>query len=337
MPCYHPIKAYQSKIANENGKFPIFFSPSVKCDAYEQIQLPCGQCIGCRLERSRIWAMRCVCEKEMHESSSFITLTYNPDQTIERQTTLVPADYVNFMKRFRERIYPEKIRFFHCGEYGEQNSRPHHHAIIFGWDFPDKDVFTIQNGSYIYRSSFLEELWPYGFSSIGDVTFESCAYVARYIMKKQTGEKADEYYKGKVPEYVTMSRRPGIGKSFFEKYSADIYPGDQLVIRSDQICKPPRYFDELYKSNHGEEFEIIKQKRKEERSEKDRSDFILRNERRRLCVETSLERCNGDSGLAEKWRSERPEMITDNERKEQCKLAVLKQLKRGFEDGSSDF
>ena len=100
------------------------------------------------------------------------------------------------------------VRFFHCGEYGELLYRPHYHACLFGFDFSDKVLWSTRGGVRLYRSKILEKLWTFGFSTIGDVTFESAAYVARYCTKKITGDKADEHYNGRSPEYVTMSRPP---------------------------------------------------------------------------------------------------------------------------------
>lgn len=337
MSCFHPLKAWQSVRPNENGKFPVYFSPSSRIEMYKEIQIPCGQCVGCRLERSRIWAVRCMAEKHLHKECCFLTLTYNTAQSEQRQTDLVPKDFVDFMKRMREKISPVKVRFFHCGEYGTEGGRPHHHVIIFGYDFAeDRKLFTLSNGLPIYRSLTLEKLWPFGFSSIGDVTFESCAYVARYIMKKQTGKDAEDYYKGKHPEYVTMSRRPGIGKGFYDLYGDSLYARDQLVIRDGLKVRPPRYFDQLFEANHPAEFQTVKKKREEKRDEKIRSDFERLCQDRDIRKQVALERCNGDSGMVAKWFADRPETITENEQRELVKLAQSKQLKRGFENGCTD-
>ena len=168
----------------------------------------CGQCVGCRLERSRQWAIRCVHESQMHEQNCFITLTYS-DEFLPENGSLQLKHFQDFMKRLRFHV-GGGIRFFHCGEYGEENGRPHHHAIIFNHDFADKKVWKTNNGVVLYRSKILEELWPYGFATVGCVSFESAAYVARYITKKVNGDMADSHYLGREPEYITMSRRPGV-------------------------------------------------------------------------------------------------------------------------------
>nr|QJB19918.1 MAG: replication initiator protein [Microvirus sp.] len=260
MPCYHPLKAFRND-ANESRP-TIHFNPHI--GQYDiPLRLPCGQCIGCRLDRSRQWAIRCVHEAQLHEKNCFLTLTYSDDHLPEGGS-LRFKDFQDFMKRLRKRMGP--VRFFHCGEYGEKLSRPHYHACLFGLDFHDKYLWKENRGFPIYRSPILEELWPFGHSSIGAVTFESAAYVARYITKKITGknaadhyERLDEYgeYRQLDPEYTTMSRRPGIGSKWFAKYVNDVYPSDQVILAGKKL-KPPRFYDNLFDLSCPEEMEGIK-------------------------------------------------------------------------------
>lgn len=210
----------------------------------------------------------------MHEENCFITLTFDQANLEKRSNplSLDVTEYQRFMKRLRKR-YGNNIRFFHCGEYGDQNKRPHYHAIIFGMDFKDKKLFQQRDGTKLYTSESLQELWPYGFSTIGEVTFQSAAYVARYIMKKHKGEGAEDHYtrwcpetgEGTpvAPEYCTMSRMPGIGYNWLQKYKADVYPNDYIVINNHKV-KPPRYYDSLLSE---EELERVKAKRKEDSPE----------------------------------------------------------------------
>jgi hypothetical protein len=186
MPCYHPISAWQLlNVKTAKGKPTISFkNPYARPSPTRVgIQVPCGQCIGCRLERSRQWAIRCVHEAYGHEDNAFITLTYAPEH-LPHDVSLNISHFQKFMKRLRKAISPKLVRFFHCGEYGELNQRPHYHACLFGYDFPDKVLYTIRDECRLYRSPMLEKLWPMGFATVGDVTFESAAYVARYITKK---------------------------------------------------------------------------------------------------------------------------------------------------------
>jgi len=148
-----------------------------------------------------------------------------------------------------------KIRYFHCGEYGETTRRPHYHAILYGIDFPDKKRHSVTpTGETLYSSETLANLWGKGHCLIGQVTFESAAYVARYCMKKVNGEKADAHYTvtnlatGEIiqlqPEYATMSRRPGIGADWYARYATDVFPSDNVVVRGTK-ASPPRFYKKI--------------------------------------------------------------------------------------------
>lgn len=262
MTCYHPLEAWRV-----DGE--ITFN-SAKRGLGKPLKLPCGQCIGCRLERSRQWAIRCMHEASLYENNCFITLTYS-DAHLPVGGTLVLDHFQDFMKRLRKKYGPN-IRFYHCGEYGEKTGRPHYHACLFNFDFPDKQLWTNRNGLPVYRSKSLEKLWPFGISEIGTVTFESAAYVARYIMKKVNGKKADDHYDrfdpntGEIfrlkPEYTTMSRRPGIGSAWFDKYHADVYPHDRVVVRGREM-RPPKFYDTRFEILDPETFEEVKNNREE--------------------------------------------------------------------------
>lgn len=260
MPCYHPMKAQKSpsgiKILPNDAK--IF-----------NLQLPCGQCIGCRLERSRQWALRCVHEASLYENNTFITLTYSPD-TVPEHNSLRHRDFQLFMKRLRKR-FNKSIRYYMCGEYGENNDRPHYHAILFDFSFTDLQLWKRTSAdAVIFRSATLEQLWPYGFSSIGSVTFQSAAYVARYVMKKVTGDAAEIHYRFvdtetgeinyRVPEYNRMSLKPGIGAGWYDKYKSDVFPHDRVIY--DGIHnRVPRYYDKLFTRSNPDKMAEIKSKR----------------------------------------------------------------------------
>lgn len=250
------MKGYRSVHKNASGKRSIVFNlRSGYSDM--KVTLPCGQCIGCRLDRSRQWAIRCMHEASLHSRNCFITLTFNDDHVTD---SLDKRDFVLFMKRLRKK-FGRGPRYFHCGEYGELLQRPHHHACLFNFDFPDKVLFSVNRGVSLYRSAALEKLWPFGFSTVGAVTFESAAYVARYVTKKITGKMADSHYEGKVPEYVTMSRRPGIARNWIESFKDDVYPSDFVVIRNGIKCRPPRYYDSIYDLQDPDSFATIKSQR----------------------------------------------------------------------------
>ena len=274
MPCYHPIKAYKSKNLNpKTGKAIVTFKPGPNTKG--SLQVPCGQCIGCRLERSRIWAVRCMHEAQMHKSNYFLTLTYD-DDNIPKDNSLNKRDLQLFYKRLRKR--KGSIRYYSCGEYGDQTGRPHYHAIVFGLEISDKQHYKRAGDNYLYNSEELTEIWGLGHVVVGDVTFESCAYTARYIMKKQLGRDAWEKYctidksTGEItqevePEFTTMSRRPGIGSKWYRKYGRDIFGAGQngtCVIRGGIEVKPPRFYEKLLEEKNPEVLEYFKKMRKEE-------------------------------------------------------------------------
>jgi len=281
MPCYSPLVAFRSEELNSSGKRSFVFNRKKSLDGVPH-KLPCGQCIGCRLEYSRQWAVRCLHEASLYSANCFITLTYD-DKHLPGDLSLKKDHYQKFMKRLRKRFdgidpvsdssgvsYP--IRYYHCGEYGELRFRPHYHAILFNFDFPDK-VFWKKSvdGSPLYLSPALQELWSFGFSSIGSVTFDSAAYVARYVMKKVNGDMKEGHYRrfdsstGEVidlqPEYCTMSRRPGIANRWYDEWKDDVYPHDYVVVNGVR-CKPPKYYDGLYELDDPDDYVRLKSNRK---------------------------------------------------------------------------
>lgn len=225
-----------------------------------------------------MWAVRCMHEASLYENNCFLTLTYD-EAHLPDNGSLDKRDFQLFMKRLRREVIPNevaKIRYYHCGEYGAAFGRPHYHAALFGFDFPDKVVWTIRKDYPTWRSPRLERLWPYGQSELGSVTFESAAYVARYIMKKVIGPMAFEHYtvvdletgEGFIrePEYTTMSRRPGIGKGWFEKFRKEVYPADTVIARGLEM-KPPRYYDLQHELiNAPEALEVARKRRRNRRA-----------------------------------------------------------------------
>lgn len=275
MTCFSPRRAWRTSRINKNGKSPLTFHGDDKYRVGSSFPLPCGQCVGCRLARSREAATKITLENMLHEKSIFLTLTYadeflpyivNPE-TGEMLSTLKPQDFTLFMKRLRRQIayhFPDNgnIRFYGCGEYGTENQRPHYHIIIFGFEPSDKKLYkTTFRGDKLYNSDFLEKCWPKGFINFGNVTFESAAYVARYILKKINGDMSEEHYQGRCPEFVRYSNRPGIGANWLEKFKSDVYPNDYVLIRDGIKVKPPRYFDKLYEKWFPEDFVKIKENR----------------------------------------------------------------------------
>lgn len=254
MPCYYPLQGWRARSVNDTGKRSVVFDRA-KGFSDMPLNLPCGRCIGCRLERSRQWAIRCVHEASLHDDNCFITLTYK-----KTGPSLCLDDWQKFMKKVRKKYQYKRIRFFHCGEYGEEGQRPHFHACLFGHDYHDRQLKYTKDGVHHFTSPILAEEWGKGIVEVGDVTFESAAYVARYIMKKITGAGAAEHYKGRKPEYITMSRRPGIGRGWYEKYKDEVFPEDFIVMRGMKM-PVPRAYNRAFEIENPEEYARIKARR----------------------------------------------------------------------------
>lgn len=243
MACYSPLHAYKGKSKDASKMSIVFRRP----DSWkgEKLDLPCGQCVGCRLERSRQWAVRCMHEASLYDDNSFLTLTYSSENLPSNGSLpkYKGGDLQLFFKRLRKSIAPKRVRYYACGEYGENLGRPHYHALLFGHEFEDKKIFSAGKNP-LYTSDSLSKLWPFGFAVSGAVTFESAAYVARYVMKKISGSGAAEHYAGRVPEFTVMSRRPGIGARWYEKFKTDVHDYDRIVVRG-YPSRPPRFYDNL--------------------------------------------------------------------------------------------
>ena len=266
MTCFHPLRGaviydaitqtYEKSLRRKDYNHP---------DKVGEFKVPCGQCIGCRLEKSRQWAMRCVSELQMHAQACFLTLTYD-NEHLPENGSVSKADFKRWIKNFREsvrRATGSVIRFFGCGEYGSKFKRPHYHLIVFGYCPKDLQFLKItRNGDILYTSPFLQKKWPYGFHTIGEVTFDSCAYVARYCTKKYMGKHPEKYYGELEPEFVHMSRRNGIGYEWFKKFHKDVYPNDVFIFKGKKF-RPPIYFDTLLKKLDLEEYHEVKLEREE--------------------------------------------------------------------------
>lgn len=311
MPCYHPMKGFPIGLTDAgktkykicsynvdhvermvNGDFQCVSTPALSSRAVFAIRdfvtIPCGQCLGCRLDYSRQWANRCMLELQYHESAYFVTLTYNDEHVpisyyddpetgeVFTALTLRKRDIQLWMKRLRKRFKEQKIRFFLCGEYGSTTFRPHYHAILFGLKLDDLVLSgkSPQGFSY-YRSPSLEATWsvkdlrgdnsPLGFVGVAAVTWEACAYTARYVMKKLKGKEAEYYDLLNIePDFVLMSRKPGLGRQYYDDHP-EVMKSEYIFISTDKGGKkfrPPRYFDRLFDIDHPDELAEIKAVRK---------------------------------------------------------------------------
>lgn len=255
MSCFKPLTAYKSQDVNpETGKHLITFNPLRALIQGSSLKLPCGQCIGCRKDRAAEWAIRCYHEASMHEHNCFLTLTYD-DLYVPRSYSVDVRPWQLFMKRLRSEIR-HPVRYLASGEYSDAPKlRPHFHACLFGFDPPDKKPWSKSNGFQTFKSELIERLWPYGLHELGSVTLQSAGYVARYCLKKLTGKPADEHYfrvspiDGELhrvgPEWATMSLKPGIGASWFDRFSGDAFPSDFLVVDGRRVPVPRYYVSKL--------------------------------------------------------------------------------------------
>lgn len=304
MACYHPLKAFPVGLTvngktdyritsydadhvelRSDGSSVVAYDGSVSPYSVKSIrefkEIPCGRCIGCRLAYSRQWADRCMLELGYHEQSWFVTLTYDDfhlplSESLDVDTgeivssaTLVKRDVQLFMKRLRKYYqYDNPIRYFCAGEYGSQTYRPHYHIIIFGLKLDDLQVYKRSLDGYnYYVSDFLNKCWKKGYVVVGQVNWDTCAYTARYIMKKQYGSAASVYEKYNiVPEFTLMSLKPAIGRLYYDDHKDELYKSDYIYVStpegSHQI-RPPRYYDKLFDIDYPSDFEKIKAFREE--------------------------------------------------------------------------
>lgn len=311
--CYHPLKAWPIG-TTDNGKIkykvtsyvidhveyngkswesstvPIM-SDRARRAVRNYTEIPCGKCIGCRLQYSRQWANRCMLEASLHDSNYFVTLTYDdahlpisyaadPDtgEAIPH-ATLVKRDMQLFFKRLRKR-FGCGIRFFSCGEYGSKTFRPHYHAIIFGLHLDDLIPYKRSPLGYqYYNSPSMSSVWPYGYVVIGDVSWDACAYTARYVLKKQVGETAHIYDDLAIePEFCNMSRRPGIARDYYDQHP-DMFDYNQINLCTPTggvSFPPPKYFERLFEVDYPEQAQ----------ERKDAKRALAENEKRLKCLLT---------------------------------------------------
>lgn len=296
MPCYSPLKGWRDE---ETGAL-VFKGEGASSTA----EVACGVCLGCRLDRSRMWAARIVHEASLHEykhGNCFVTLTYRDkisataeqlrnEQHIPDDWSLHLSHFQKFMKRLRKRYDDRTIRFFHSGEYGAicchgidlehvacpfcNVGRPHYHACLFNIDFDDLVEYGHHLGEPRYTSPTLEELWGYGFVDVGRLNHDSAGYVARYCIKKVTGRQEADHYQRVVipegyvqelrPEYATMSRRPGLGRGWYEKFKTDCFPSDEMPVPGAGVFKGvPTYYARLYSEEDPLGWAEVQERRKE--------------------------------------------------------------------------
>lgn len=351
MSCYYPMLAVPIAISPDTGKVQYCFRERLVegVQLNEQVvlngrmypvkALPCGKCIGCRLDYSKEWAIRCTLEMQDHSPDEcyFVTLTYDDDhvpysvartdtiehehsygfpsdspvwyETVDRPSNQTLDDrhlqlFIKSLRRNQEYHYGSTLRFFACGEYGGKTYRPHYHLIIFGLKLspPSAGCWQKHNRGYIlWESDELEKIWKKGHVIVGRCTYETCGYVARYMLKKQKGNCGDEYRTLNIlPPFSRMSRMPGIGSKYYDAHKEEILLSDEIYLVTEKRgikSKPPRFFDKQLSEEYPDIFEEVKDIRsdlslrsmmaKEERSGLPIS-IILQNEERSRSSKTKI-------------------------------------------------
>lgn len=293
MPCFHPIKGWIGR----DGKFTTN-SKKTWLDKREEVQIPCGQCLGCRLEYSRQWAIRCQHEMYQHKENMFITMTYDDDHLPRKG--VCKKHVQDFIKRLRDHLsrdeaYKKRLQYYHvrdpsfepktgiryfgCSEYGSTTFRPHYHFIIFGYLVDDLVLYSQgKTGCKVYLSEKLSKIWSHGNVLVGEsCNFETAAYIARYVVKQfEQKELLYERNKGLCKNFILSSRRPAVGLGFFEENKQQLVRLDKVLIREGVRCLPPKYYDKKLKEFDQTAFERNRLKRIEQIKEEKESVFYHR-------------------------------------------------------------
>ena len=217
------------------------------------LQLPCGRCTSCLLNYARTWAVRCCLEASLYKNNYFVTLTYDDDHYPE-SSKQARRDVQLFFKRLRKEF--PGVRYFGCLERGEHTQRYHHHVILFNLDLIDCVPLGKRSlEGYYYKSAVLHRIWSNGFIDIGDVSFNSCGYIARYCMKKRYQKSSDEF--------IYMSTKPGIGLGWLDKHIDTCIKYDEIYFNFGNFnkAKLPRYFDKHLEKVDPEAVEQMKRQR----------------------------------------------------------------------------
>lgn len=257
--CLNPTKAHRASDGN------ISF---VGKNSYGELWLPCSQCINCRKTYSESWGVRMMHEASEHPENCFLTLTYSDDH-LPPNGSLDYSHTQTFIKNLRAALsysnFDRKIKYYLAGEYGDQLGRPHYHAILFGFDFSAPVYYKGRDNSVleeytkdgnVYREfSFLDDLWQKGKCNVGEVNYETCRYTASYVSKKVSGRSSAAHYGSKLPERAFMSN--GIGRTWLERFYADVYP-DDFCIHSGKRLKVPKYYDRWLETHNSSLFQQVK-------------------------------------------------------------------------------
>lgn len=254
-----------------------YFSHSMVFRDY--VDIPCGKCLACRLDKARDWATRIMIERSLCEQSCFLTLTYDDvhvprtcyaepinGEVVGDSYTLCKRDLQLFMKRLRKHIRGQKIKYFACGEYGDSTARPHYHVIILGWCPDDLELFRLVDGNPYYLSELVERLWSQdgckiGNCIIGEVTMQSAGYVARYTTKKLYGQDSCYYDALNLePPFVCMSLKPALAYEYFVDNLDKIFSDSAIFLSTESGGKRvpiPRYAYKILERENPSLYDVV--------------------------------------------------------------------------------
>lgn len=306
MPCFSLQLAVPMPGRTRTGKTPYKFIG--KASSYHTryqgtptgaLLLPCRQCIGCRLEKSRQWATRLLHETEFHKGAIFLTLTYD-ENNVPKNGSLNKTHLRTFFNDLRSRnsyYGKDKIKYFACGEYGDRTGRPHYHAALYGGlsvhDPLCDPEEPSRSGDPQYSHPDLSKVWTHGRHRFSAHNFETAAYVARYVLKKISGVSSALHYGERTPEFQSCSN--GLGKGHFQSWLPDIYPSDHVVLPERGAFMPPPYYDRLLEKVDPVLFQKVKKSRAEAQEKMNPAEwleFINRRHRegavRKIVTDTTL-------------------------------------------------
>jgi hypothetical protein len=277
MPCTNPILAYRKT----NGAINFMRKSDYDAPHANKMLMPCGKCIICLRNKAKSWMLRMANEAKMHEQNCFITLTFE-DEHLPKHGSLRLEDPQKFLKRLRKYLekdwhmvdgvktskIPCKIKYFYCGEYGDQHQRPHYHLCIFGWAPHDMQIFSQKKSGDQFTSQTIAKIWTQGFHTVSDFTDATGAYTAYYMVKENiffdltpydaidpdTGEEIK-----RMPPFQRMSRRPGLGTTFYHKYKEEII-NNGSYINGQSVPVPQAYLNILRKEDE-EKYKVLKTNR----------------------------------------------------------------------------
>lgn len=301
MVCYHPISAVYNiaeykRTGKKNIQLVVHQDTEQKRkltklqyppNLYKLIHIPCGKCAGCRSDNAKMWSLRAMNELKLHDKNCFITLTYNDDNPLVAQDPLCLVSlrykhFQNFMKRLRKKT-GEKIQFLMCGEYGSLEGRSHFHCILFGYDFPDKQLVYISKGYPHYSSQLLNECWsvydkvnkiyqPIGFTDLAPVDLDCCNYVSGYVLKKLPNVLQNpEVIQGielvdRCPPMIRSSRKPALGLNWYKQYGKNACEKGFQYVHNEKKgisykVKTPNYYMKKFELDEPEIYAKVKEER----------------------------------------------------------------------------